>query len=97
MPRLNQSQIGKLVYYLEKNRSELEGSPIKDVAAKASSDIGVEISEAQVENLDESIELPLVTPVKKPRSSKNDIILDSLNVIHESLARIDKKINKVIG
>ena len=55
MPRLNQSQIGKLVYYLEKNRSELEGSPIKDVAVKASSDIGVEISEAQVENLAESI------------------------------------------
>ncbi len=96
MPRLNQSQIAKLTYCLNNQRKQYEGKELLVASAKLSKDLGFDISESQVLNIAESIELSLEVPGKSKKTSKNDAILHSLKRNEESLKRIEDKLDKVI-
>ena len=90
MPRLNQGQIAKLTKVLEHDRDDFDSQSIGHVTGVASRNLGFGVSEAQVADIAESIDLPLAMPMKQPRTSKNDAIL-------ESLKRIEEKLDRVIG
>ncbi len=97
MPRLNQSQIAKVTYSLNAGRKQHEGQVLSVISARLSKDLGFDISEAQLMNIAESIELGLDVPAKPPKTSKNDAILQSLKRNEQSLKRIEDKLDKVIG
>lgn len=90
MPRLNQSQVAKLSQYLSGERKHFTGLNSFQASNQISKALGFDISEAQVLNIAESVEVELALPVIPPKTSKNDAIL-------QSLKRIEDKLDKVIG